>query len=656
MNINANKRRSIAFGLLATLTACGGHSGSSSTDASSIGGTVAVGNLLAGATVTLFDSAGKSAGATSDSSGNYSIALSGMTAPFLLVATDPGGANAPMYSVTASAKTSSGAALIANVTPLTTAVAAELTSDGNPLDLTKPATLAAKVTTSSVGNAVSTLNGILTPVLSANGLAASTFNPVSQSFTPNQTGADAVIDSVALTQAPSGGLQIASIAAPTSTIALNSSTSASTQIIASPVAANYLATLLTQLSQCLSGTSSACSSAIDASYLENGYNSSNGGFQTWHARLSASGSTITGAKTLSYWAAGQSPFPNITAASALVNIFFTNSAGQHQFATTVVQSTGSGNWDIIGNQQAYDVSIGSFVTQRQFLDADDASGSRFETGLGISIPVHSASTVNPANIGSVQVTGAGLPSTGVWLEPRSGTGNTALALTSHALTSAPTSAATSSSNTSLYRWAWQALSSDSSTFAFAPTTSDEGFYAATALTAQTLPSAYSTYTATLYDTTGAQIGNPVKVVNATTPLLPDAAQSVTWQTLGSDVTSNFMSPSGSLAAAQTTATIDWAGVVNGANLSPLVTGVQIQAGSDTSSSTPAEVDGWWTGLASAQNSQFSESVTAGVAQNGTQTCSTACTFPALVAGVSRLVQLNWSTDGVTYYNIWKYYD
>ncbi|PLZ00069.1 hypothetical protein CY652_23035 [Burkholderia sp. WAC0059] len=660
---------------LSFLAACGGGgSGSSSASSSAppsstastpsaIGGTVAVGDALAGANVTLIDANGKGATATSDTNGNYSIPITGLTAPFLLVATDPSGVNAPLYSVMPNVPTGSAAPLVANVTPLTTAVAAELTSDGNPLDLTSPATLAAQVTPAAVNNAVSTLDTILAPVLSANGVTASSFNPVSTAFTPNQTGPDAVIDSVTVTTAPSGGLQLATTSAPGTAIALDTSTTASTQLAAPPEPANYLSTLLAQLSSCLSGTASACGSAIDAHYLENGYGSTNQGsataaFEAVHYTLAASGSTVTGAKTLMSWPAGQSPFPDITGPSALVRIFYTGPAGQHNGALTVVQQTQAASasapavWDIVGNQQAYDVTINSFVTRRQFLDAADANVSRDESGLSVSITA-GAGSVNPANVNAVNVSGPGLPAGGVWLEPRSGTGNDLLALSSKAVTAAPTSAVTSSSNTSLYRWSWQALPSNAGAFAFSVGTGDAGYYAPAALTTQTLPAPFATYTATFYDAAGAVIGSPVTVINPTPPLLPDAAAGVAWPTLGSDVVSSFLTPSGSLAAAQATASIDWSGIVNGQNLAPVVTGVQIQDGSDTSSATPAEVDGWWTGEPAGQNGQYTETVTAGVAQDGTQTCATACTFPALTGGVTRLVQLTWNDEGASYYTVTK---
>jgi hypothetical protein len=670
MNNKQNKSQHLKSGLtltasavaLSLLAACGGGGGSGSTatttspttsaTATSIGGTVAVGDALVGANVTLIDANGNSATTTSGANGSYSIPLTGLTAPLLLVASDPSGNNAPMYSVTASVPTGSSAPLVANVTPLTTAVTAELTTDGNPLDLTNPATLAAQVTTTAVNNAISTLNTVLTPILSANSVTASSFNPINQSFTPNQTGADAVIDSVVVTPSASGGLQLASVAAPNTVIALSTATTpASTPLVAPSTSANYLATLVSQLGQCLSGTTSACSSAIDANYLENGYNSTNGGFQAYQTGISASGSTVTGVKTLAQWAAGLSPFPNIAGASALVQIFYTSSSGQPGYALTVVQQTASGAWDIIGNQEAYNVRIRPFVSQRQFLDSADAPYNRYETGLDIDIP-YGAGTVNPTNLASASVTGPGISGT-VWLEPRSATGNTNMSLSETALTSAPTGGATSAANTTLYRWSWQALPGATDTYV--PGSSSLGYYTPTSLT--TLPSgaALGVYTVTFYDSTGTQIGQPVSVVDPAAPELASAGATVEWQTLGSDVISNFLNPSGSLAAAQPSAAVDWSELTDGANLAAIVTGVSIQDGSDTSSSTPAEVDGWWEGN-SLQPWQYSATVTAGVNQSGVQTCTTACQYPALQTGVSRLIELDWNAGGTEYYNIWRYKD
>ncbi|MCA8129954.1 hypothetical protein LGM75_26725 [Burkholderia multivorans] len=94
-------------------------------------GTVAIGTVLTGATVTVTDSVGNTATATSGANGTYNVSLTGLTAPFLVTATDPSGASGTLYSVVASTGTANGAPVTANVTPLTTAVAALMTASGN---------------------------------------------------------------------------------------------------------------------------------------------------------------------------------------------------------------------------------------------------------------------------------------------------------------------------------------------------------------------------------------------------------------------------------------------------------------------------------------------------------------------------------------------
>lgn len=671
MNFKTMTRHHTKTGLLLTaagasalsiLAACGGGStstGGSTTTSSTatptaMTGTVAIGNALVGANVLVIDSTGKNASTTSAASGNYSVPLSGLTAPFLIVATDPSGNNAPLYSVVASVPTGSSAPLVANVTPLTTAVTAQLTTDGNPLDLTTLATLSSLVTPANVSASVSKLNKALSTLLTQTGgltaAAASSFDPIGGTFTPNQTGADAVIDSVTVTPSPTGGLQLASIASPNSVIALNSTAAAaSTPLSAPTVQANYLATLLTQLGQCLGGTTSACSSAIDASYLENGFST----FQSYHPGISAAGSTITGVKTLTFIPAGT--FPNVNTQSALVQIFYTSASGTSNFATTVVQQLANGNWDIIGNQQGYNISITSFLAQRQFLDTSDAQYGRYESGLGISIPAGAAGTPNPVTLASASVTGPGINAT-AWLEPRNGTGNSSLSLTEHLLSAAPTGGATTNANTSLYRWSWQALPGNTATYT--PGSNNVGYYTPSPINTSSVPQ-FAIYTVTFYDTNGNQIGQPTKVMNPTPVLASSAGAGVSWQTLSSSTQSAFLNPNGSLAGAQTSASLSWSNLIGNANanLAPLVTGVQIQTVPGTGVTPSTEVDGWWTGPVSFQSSgQYTATVTAGVAQNGVQQCTTACQFPALQAGGSRLVQLNWSAAQTAYYNIWKYND
>lgn len=79
----------------------------------SLSGTAATGGPMAGVTVTLKDSAGNTVTTVTSASGSYSLNTTGLTAPFLLQTTAPGGAS--LYSVSADL----GTATVANLTPLT---------------------------------------------------------------------------------------------------------------------------------------------------------------------------------------------------------------------------------------------------------------------------------------------------------------------------------------------------------------------------------------------------------------------------------------------------------------------------------------------------------------------------------------------------------
>ncbi|MGQ7905478.1 hypothetical protein [Burkholderia sp. BC1] len=655
MNENKQAGRGIHLGMAAAavavsaafvLAACGGGSSDSSTTSgttsnatpTAMAGTVAVGGSVVGANITVIDATGKSVATTSDASGNYSISLSGLTAPLLVVASDPTDVHPTLASVVASIPTGTSAPVVGNVTTLTTAVAALLTTSGNPLELTGSGSLSSLAQTSSVSAAIAKLNTALSNILPANGLTAASFNPVGTAFTANQTGADAVIDAVQVVPAPTGGTQIISSAAPSNGISLNQSTSVSTPLAAPPASATYLSQVMTALTQCLGGTSSVCSNAIDANYKDNGFTT----FATAHPKLAASGVTIGTPQTLEFFTGTGG------VQEALVSIPYTTSGGVAGTEVTVVQQTSGGAWDIIGNQQQYNVNIWSYLSRWQFLDTNDASYNRYEAGLNISIPVGGP---NPANLASASVTGPGINGT-LYLVPRAASGNSTLALTSTVQTGVPTGGVTSGSNTNLYRWSWQALPGATGTYT--PPTGRRGFYAPSPVDLSTVPQ-FATYTVTFYDSTGTQIGQPMSVVNTTPPISAASGAGVAWQTLATSVQNNFLNPNGSLAGAQPSVGLSWSNLVNNQNIAPLVSRTQVQAVPGTGVTT-GEVDGWWPGPATfATSGQYSSMVTAGVDQFGVQQCS-GCQFPALQSGGGRLAELTWNVGQTVYYNIWKYID
>lgn len=640
----------VAFALF-QLGGCGG-GGSSSTSSStptvtptSVNGTVATGSAVVGASVTLTDATGAQATATTNAQGAYTISVKGMTAPFLIVATDATGVSAPLVSVLARLPSGTAPA-VANVTTLTTAIAAMLTASGNPIDLTSTTALA-KVTLPSVQIATITLDAMLTKILTQNGIQTAGFDPIGMAFTPNHTGADAVIDTISLASAANGGLLLVSNAAPGTTVVLNNQTAQSVTLAAPPAAANYLEPLASLLTACAaSGTlSTSCSPAIDSAFLENGSTD----LAVGHGLTDAifSGAVFGSPKTLAFFtrngkqlALVQLPFT--LASGAAAGVLYTVA---QQLSTPVTLANGTQlGWDLIGNQSQFAVAISSQIQRRTFLDSKLNDVNRYESGLTIAIPTASNPTVYSAS-----VTGPGLAAP-VWLMQRNALGSSTLGLSELTLSAAPVSPATTSSNTSLYRWSWQSLSSTAN---FTPSTSS-GYYSAQSIDASTVP-LYSTYTVTFYDKNGAQLGQS-SIINPGSPLSAAAGSTVAWPTLLPDFATQFLTPGGSLAGVQYAMSVTWSSLVNGQNLAYPVTSVQIQAYPGTATGSTTEVDGFSIGAPNNTTvGQYQTTVSAGVNSLGVQTC-TNCPFPALTSGGSRLVQLSGGQNGTAYYDITKYND
>lgn len=638
----------VAFAFL-QLSACSGDSsdpsssGTSTVTTTSVGGTVATGGPLAGATVTLTDATGAQATATADAQGAYAMSVKGMTAPLLIVATDARGISAPLSAVLATFPSKVTATV--NVTTLTTALAAMLTSSGNPADLATTTKLAA-VTVPSVQLATITLDTILAKIFTQNGVTSSGFDPVGTAFTPNHTGADAVIDTVSVVMAANGGSMLVSNAAPGTTIALNAKTTSSTTLAAPTVAANYLEPLASLLTACAaSGTlNTSCSPAIDSAFLENG----SADLAVGHASSEAAftGAVFGSPKTLAFFTRNGKQL-------ALVQLPFTLASGStgalysiaQPLATPATLASGAQlTWDLIGNQSQFAAAINSQIQRRTFLDTRLNDVNRYESGLAISIPT----AMNPT-VYSASVTGPGLASP-LWLMPRVALGTSKLGLSDAVLSAAPVSPATTTSNTESYNWSSQSLSSAASFTT--PTTS--GSYAAQSVDASTVP-LYSTYTVTFYDKNGAQLGQS-SIINPGSPLNAAAGSAVQWPTLMSDIATEFLTPSGSLAGTQYAMSLTWSSLVNGADIAYPVTSVQIQASAVATGGSTSQVDGFFVGAPNnTTTGQYQATVSAGVNAQGEQSC-TNCPFPALTSGGSRAVQLGGGQNGAVYYDVTQYND
>ncbi|APA88944.1 hypothetical protein BJG93_27085 [Paraburkholderia sprentiae WSM5005] len=602
-------------------------------------GTVAVGRAVANANVTVIDVNGKSVTASANVSGNYTASIAGLSAPFLIVAADPAGNETPLYSVVATAPDST-APTIANVTTLTTAVTAQLTTSGNPLELTTSGQLAAQVTASSVNASVVKLRTALAPILAANGVSTTAFDPIGTAFATNHQGLDAVVDSVSVVPAPSGGTQLISIADPNSAIVLNDKTSVSATLVVPSVAADYLSPLIASLSQCLQGTSTACASAVDSTYLEAGFHS----FLSAHPELSAAGVTLGDAKTLAFFAPGELMAGSNS--TALVRFFYTTANGVTGNVLTVVQKTAAGTWDIVGNQVPYNVNITSGLQRRTFLDPANAPFSRYESGILIDIPLDST---NPSNVYTAVVTGPGISGAAYLVRPNA-SGYGSLALSTNVLTSVPATPITSDSGTNYYRFSWTALPTASSTFA--PGTNN-GRYSPQSVDVASIGQ-FARYSVSLYDSTGAQIGRTFSVVNATPVMAAATGAGIAWQSLSNDFMNAYFAPNGSLAAAQSQLTLAWSNLFGGQNIAPLVTQGLIQTQTGNGIIPLMGIDSWSQNMPTALGGgQYSVQLSAGVNEDGTAECS-GCQFAAQAPGSIRYAALQWTNNGTLYMNAWRY--
>ncbi len=659
MNTNRNlsiSKLALSAMMAAVLTACGGGDGGSTAGTGtstapaaspqSLTGTVAVGTALANAKVIVIDAKGNTASATSDANGTYTVALSGLTAPLLITANDPAGISLPLYSIVASTATGSTAPIVANVTPLTTAVAAQLTSDGNPGGLAASSALAG-ASSSAVAASVAKLNAALSAILAAKGLDAGSFDPIGGAFTPNQMGADAVIDAVAITQSTtSSGLQLSSMADPNTAIQLNQGASSTATLAVPPQPANYLATLVAQLGQCLAGTASACSTAIDTGYLNQGFAT----FLARHPGLAATGSKLTGVKTVTFLKPNM--LPNITGNAALVYFLFTDATGAANFASDIVQQLPNGSWNIIGNQEQFNLYIASFLGRKQFLNAVDTGNGRFESGLDIRIPATFTVGGATTTVTSASVQGPGLPASGVYLTNIDSQINPRLAFPTPALTapfvvngSVPRPDIGMSTQ---YKWSWASLSGGSSSYV--PNGLAE--YASQPVNVSSIAQ-YGIYTVTMYDATGTVIGTPQKVLNVGPNVVAAAGIHAPWQTLSSATVANYLTTGTTgpgCSPAGTPATVTWTNPAN--------TPTYPNRWAAFASSFPRSVIN---GVPSALESAVAiNSSTPTANSDGSLSSAIANALGGLTATAScgavntQQVQLGWQAGGLYYSNTWQY--
>ena len=168
-------------------------------------GTAGEGSPLPGATITITDASGKTANAVADANGYYRAKITGFTAP--MVAKAELGAKKVFYSASVDSPKTNGFVTI-NVTGLTDKVVSDvaLAAGRTSSAAITPAIVAAN--NPALVKAKSDLRTALSAQLTANGLNASTFDPVTLPFRADHTGYDAVLDTTLVSRNGTGTTQI----------------------------------------------------------------------------------------------------------------------------------------------------------------------------------------------------------------------------------------------------------------------------------------------------------------------------------------------------------------------------------------------------------------------------------------------------------------
>jgi hypothetical protein len=465
-----------AFALLllsSLLAACGGGGGSTpisppvASPVATLVGTAAIGAALPNATVSVRDRTGASVCSndpvTTGPTGSYRCVLTAASqAPFAVVVTDPDGLINPMISVIGS-KPAVGSESTANVTPLTTAIAAQLNSVGDPFALlTNSAslgTLDLAVLEAVKANVVTQLASVLRSA----GVDPATFDPVSSPFVGGSgTGADQMLDQIRITF-DNGAPTISNVLNPTApSVPLAGTSSNSISVVGTATVGTATFNIRdldfakTELERCfavpaltrapnpdtanrrLRNVALECqnfvASAGDApnvniDFLHNGYNPESY-FYGLFTSADMDGALFNLPELMRY-------IPRQDGRDeALLNLKFRDRNGfidnRILTAKRFPGSRPSGTqWWLIGNQRPVDVFIRAAIRQREqtipqsILDSstffDNAPRSRFEVGLEVFVQrPNNNGTVNFSNnpnnaIRYVRVSGPGLPNNGLVL-------------------------------------------------------------------------------------------------------------------------------------------------------------------------------------------------------------------------------------------------
>jgi glucoamylase len=401
------------------IVACGGGGGTPQTGGSgggvgstpdpTLSGVTAIGAPLSGATVTLVDSKGLSFTTTADVDGKYTFSkadIAAATPPFLIIATASlGDSQVSQYAVV----TSKQADGWANITPLTSAVAALASPTTIPSSMTKEQLAA--ITAQNVADAAANVKSVIAPLSNALNLPASFDPQADKSFVANRTGADLLLDHLGVTirsgavtiankmtvasdaSSATAAVTISKGAAPTATIAADKTDTSGLDALAKKLEACFKVAAANRLTakQVSTATLAAdCQTAVDVNYLHNGQPFIN----RWASALNSTdmdGATFSAPVVrLRLQAAGSGMREQIA-----VNFNFKDKNLIGYTRPEVIEKQDNGSWVLVGNKRAF-----NFYAEAALTYYDDVSSlgynntnfSRVDSGLRLSVDPRAAIT------------------------------------------------------------------------------------------------------------------------------------------------------------------------------------------------------------------------------------------------------------------------
>lgn len=485
MPYRSNRRNphALAIGAALALAACGGGGGSETepptptpTRAATIQGTVATGEALANALVRITDRKGAAACTEnpllSNETGAFKCELTAdASAPLILVATDPAGLREPLVSMATTLPLAGEDATI-NITPMTTAIVAQVAPHKDPLALTVDTDALAALDASQLAAVRANVISQLAQVLAALGLDPATFDPISTPFVGGSSeGADSLLDQVRVSyengspvlsnvlnpdadSVPMAGMTEAPPVPPTTVTGFSVTELDIVQVILERCFAVPSATR---------AGSPACDGLVvddadpaktgGATYLHNSFGRAS--FNALIASADMDGARFNRPELLRYFTGEEGRDV------ATVNVRFTdkNGVGDNRFLVLkkfpgTATDERKSDWWAYGNQRQVNAYVrASIRKQEQFLPPDFVSAwgsslSRFQTGLEIYM-ARSAAAGSLENLRYARVKGPGLPTAGLVFADPGGLPQTWMAI-HNAKGVIPTDAQTGTSSNNIF--------------------------------------------------------------------------------------------------------------------------------------------------------------------------------------------------------------